>query len=97
MAQKAAPLGELSATRELISVAVGEDGVGGRVGPDGELKTFAGSPPRRFSLLAAHAAQTIAGDSDEFRLAIDVVIDGMLARAAEGTCPRKFPLASCCT
>ena len=45
-------------------------------------KTFAGLPPRRFPLLAAHAAQMVAGDSDErFRFAIDVVIDGVVARA----------------
>lgn len=44
--------------------------------------TFAGLPPDRFPLIAAHAAQLVAGDSDErFRFAIDVVLDGMLARA----------------
>jgi hypothetical protein len=46
-------------------------------------KTFAGLPPDRFPLLAAHATKMVAGDSDErFRFAIDVVIDGILARAA---------------
>ena len=46
-------------------------------------KTFAGLAPDRFPLLAAHAAQMVAGDGDErFRFAIDVVIDGVLARAA---------------
>ena len=46
-------------------------------------KTFAGLPPDRFPLIAAHAAQMVAGDGDErFRFAIDVVIDGVLARAA---------------
>jgi AcrR family transcriptional regulator len=45
-------------------------------------KTFAGLPPDRFPLLAAHAAHMIAGDSDErFRFAIEVVIDGVVARA----------------
>ena len=45
--------------------------------------TFAGLPADRFPLLAAHAAQMVAGDSDErFRFAIDVVIDGVVARAA---------------
>ncbi len=44
--------------------------------------TFAGLPPDRFPLITAHAAQLVAGDSDErFRFAIDVVLDGMLARA----------------
>ena len=51
--------------------------------PDEVYKTFAGLPPDRFPLIAAHAAQMVAGDGDErFRFAIDVVIDGMLARAA---------------
>jgi AcrR family transcriptional regulator len=46
-------------------------------------KTFAGLPPDRFPLLAAHAAQMVAGDGDErFRFVIDVVIDGVVARAA---------------
>jgi hypothetical protein len=45
-------------------------------------QTFAGLPPDRFPLLVAHAAQMVAGDGDErFRFAIDVVIDGVLARA----------------
>ena len=46
-------------------------------------KTFAGLPPDRFPLIAAHAAQMVAGDGDaRFRFAIDVVIDGVVARAA---------------
>jgi AcrR family transcriptional regulator len=46
-------------------------------------KTFAGLPSDRFPLLAAHAAQMVAGDGDErFRFAIDVVVDGVVARAA---------------
>ena len=46
-------------------------------------KTFAGLPPDRFPLIAAHAAQMVAGDGDErFRFAVDVVVDGVLARAA---------------
>jgi AcrR family transcriptional regulator len=46
-------------------------------------RTFAGLPPDRFPLIAANAAQMVAGDGDErFRFAIDVVIDGVLARAA---------------
>lgn len=45
--------------------------------------TFAGLPPDRFPLIAAHAAQMVAGDGDErFRFAIDVVVDGVVARAA---------------
>jgi hypothetical protein len=49
----------------------------------GEIyKTFAGLPPERFPLLASHAAAMVAGDGDErFRFAINVVIDGVLARA----------------
>ncbi len=46
-------------------------------------RTFAGLPPDRFPLLAAHATQMVAGAGDErFRFAIDVVIDGVVARAA---------------
>ncbi|MGB8196218.1 MAG: TetR/AcrR family transcriptional regulator [Acidimicrobiales bacterium] len=46
-------------------------------------KTFAGMAPDRFPLLVAHAEQMVAGDSDErFRFAVDVVLDGVLARAA---------------
>jgi len=46
-------------------------------------RTFAGLPPDRFPLLVTHAAQMVAGESDErFRFAIDVVIDGVAARAA---------------
>jgi AcrR family transcriptional regulator len=46
-------------------------------------KTFAGLATDRFPLIVAHAAQMVAGDSDErFRFAIDVVIDGMIARTA---------------
>ena len=46
-------------------------------------KTFARLPPDRFPLIAAHAAQMVAGDGDErLRFATDAVLDGMLARAA---------------
>jgi Tetracyclin repressor-like, C-terminal domain len=46
-------------------------------------RTFAGLPPDRFPLLTAHATQLVAGTSDErFRYAVDVVTDGLLARAA---------------
>jgi AcrR family transcriptional regulator len=49
----------------------------------GELyKTFAGLPADRFPLIAGHAAQMVAGDGDErFRFAIDLAIDGLVARA----------------
>src|ERR1700677_509589 len=46
-------------------------------------ETFAGLPPDRFPLLVAHATEMVAGDGDErFRFAVDVVIDGVVARAA---------------
>ena len=46
-------------------------------------RTFAGLRRDRFPLLAAHASQMVAGNGDErFRFAIDVVIDGVVARAA---------------
>ena len=45
-------------------------------------KTFTGLPPDRFPLITAHAAEMVAGDGDErFRFAVDVLIDGMIARA----------------
>ena len=60
----------------------GRSGDGCRMQVDEFYKTFAG-PTDRFPLLATHAAQVVAGDSDErFRSAVDGVIDGMLARAA---------------
>jgi CubicO group peptidase (beta-lactamase class C family) len=49
----------------------------------GSTKPLAGLPTDRFPLLAAHAAHMVAGDGDErFGFAVDVVIDGMLARVA---------------
>jgi AcrR family transcriptional regulator len=40
-------------------------------------------PPDRFPMLRTHAADMVAGDRDErFHFAIDVVLDGVLARAA---------------
>ena len=64
--------------------AAGRSGDDDRRGGGGDLyATFAGLPPGRFPLITAHAAQMAAGDGGErFRFAIDVVIDGMLARAA---------------
>lgn len=55
-----------------------------RQGRAGSLyENFAGLSPERFPLVTAHAAQLVAGDSEErFHVAIDVVVDGMLARAA---------------
>jgi AcrR family transcriptional regulator len=45
--------------------------------------TFAGLPPDRFPLIAAHAAQMVTGDGDErLRFAIDAVLDGVLAGTA---------------
>jgi AcrR family transcriptional regulator len=70
----------------LVTYAAIEDDVR-RTHPDelvGELyKNFTALPPDRFPLITAYATQLVAGDSDErFRYAIDVVLDGMLARAA---------------
>ena len=70
----------------LVTHAVIEDEVR-RADPrelaSGLYQLFAGLPPDRFPLITAHAAQLVAGHSDErFRFAIDVVADGVLARAA---------------
>jgi AcrR family transcriptional regulator len=47
------------------------------------FETFAGLPHEQFPLIVGHAAQMVTGDADErFRFAIDVVIDGVVARAA---------------
>ena len=77
----------------LVTAAAREDDVRrprGRSDDDGRqeqvdelYKTFAGLPPDRFPLIAAHAAQMVAGDGDErFRFAIDAVLDGVVARTA---------------
>lgn len=75
----------------MTAVASEDDVRRARVPGDGDQQqhvneiydTLAGLPPDRFPLIAAHAAQMVAGDADErFRFAIDVVIDGVVARAA---------------
>ena len=44
---------------------------------------FARLPAADFPLITAHAAELVAGDTGErFRFAIDVVLDGVLARAS---------------
>jgi AcrR family transcriptional regulator len=81
----------------LVTIAAREDDVRrplGRSDNAGQVddlyKTFAGLPPERFPLLAAHAAQMVAGHSGErFRFAIDVVTDGILARAARPVTRRR--------
>jgi AcrR family transcriptional regulator len=46
--------------------------------------TFAGLPADRFPLLTSYADQMVAGDSEmRFRFAVDVVIDGLVTRAAQ--------------
>jgi AcrR family transcriptional regulator len=63
----------------------GRSDVGDRQEQVDELyKTFAGLPPDQFPLLSAHAPQMVTGGGDErFRFAIDVVLDGIRARAAQ--------------
>jgi AcrR family transcriptional regulator len=83
----------------LVTASAREDDVrhGGRGTDDADrheeagalYRTFAGLPPDRFPLLAAHAAQMVAGKGDErFRFAIDVVVDGVIARTAQGSTAR---------
>ena len=44
---------------------------------------FATLPPERYPLITTHAARLVAGDSAErFHVAIDIVIEGLLARAS---------------
>jgi AcrR family transcriptional regulator len=60
----------------------GSDVVSRREQVDKIYQTFAGLPPDQFPLMVTHAAQMVAGDGDvRFRFAIDVVIDGVVARA----------------
>jgi AcrR family transcriptional regulator len=48
---------------------------------DAIYKTFTGLSPDRFPLISAHAAEMVAGDSEQrFRFAVDVLVDGMVAR-----------------
>ena len=63
---------------------LGRDDDGNRQGQADEIgRTFAALPPDRFPLIAAHAAQMVAGDGEErFRFAVDVVIDGLIASSA---------------
>lgn len=50
---------------------------------DTSYKTFTSLSPDRFPLLTTYAAELVAGDAQErFHVAIDVVTDGLLARAA---------------
>ena len=76
----------------LVTAFAGEDDVrraGGRKDGDHQAQaaevrdTLAALPPDRFPLLTAHAEQMVAGDGEErFRFAVDVTIDGVVARAA---------------
>jgi AcrR family transcriptional regulator len=71
------------ASEDDVRRARGRGDDGDREHVDEMYATLAGLPPDRFPLIAAHAAQMVAGDGDErFRFAIDVVVDGVLARAA---------------
>jgi AcrR family transcriptional regulator len=74
----------------LTAVAGEEDARRARGSDEGDRRelveelreTFAGLPPDRFPLIAAHANEMVAGDAEErFRFAVDVVIDGVVARA----------------
>ena len=51
-------------------------------------QTFTALPPDQFPLVTASAAQLVAGDPDErFRYAVDVVVDGLLARSGRPGSP----------
>ena len=77
------------ASEDDVRRARGRSDDGDRQGHADELyKTFAGLPPDRFPVLAAHAAQMVAGDGYErFRFAIDVVIDGVLGSSSRAINP----------
>lgn len=70
------------ASEDDVRRARGDDADDHREQIDELHKTFASMAPDRFPLLTAHAAQMVAGDSTaRFRFAVDVVVDGVLARA----------------
>lgn len=49
---------------------------------------FTQLPPERFPLLIAHATEMLSGDSEErFRFAVDLIVDGVVARAARAHSP----------
>jgi AcrR family transcriptional regulator len=54
---------------------------------------FTRLPDDRFPLLSTHAREMLAGDGDErFRFAVDLVVDGLVARAARrGADPEASP------
>jgi AcrR family transcriptional regulator len=74
----------------LATAAAREDDVRHPQGGDSDAdrreqvhRTLAGLPPDEFPLIVAHATQMVAGDGEQrFRFAIDIALDGMLARAA---------------
>jgi AcrR family transcriptional regulator len=72
------------ASEDDVRRARGRSDDGDRQGHVDEIyNTLAGLPPDRFPLITTHAAQMVAGDGDErFRFAINVVIGGVVARAA---------------
>jgi AcrR family transcriptional regulator len=50
---------------------------------DALYRTFTGLSSERFPLITAHAARLVTGDAEErFRVAVDAVADGMIARSA---------------
>jgi len=56
-------------------------------GPEGQIRElhelFTQLPPDRFPLISAHATQMLTGDGEErFRFAVDLIVDGLVARAA---------------
>jgi AcrR family transcriptional regulator len=78
----------------LVTAVASEDDVRrarGHCVDDGDLRghvdelynMFAALPRDRFPLISGHAAEMVTGDGAErFRFAIDVVVDGLIARAA---------------
>ena len=51
--------------------------------PPSSTRASPASPPERFPLITAHAARLVTGDAEQrFHVAIDFVVDGMLARVA---------------
>jgi len=66
-----------------VRAAAGRSDEGGGDLVDRMRTTFAALPPDRFPLLVGHAAEMASGEAGErFRFAVDVFLDGLVARAA---------------
>ncbi len=70
------------ASEDDVRQARGRDQGDQRTHVEGIHNTLVKLPTDRFPLIVTHATEMVTGDPDErFRFAIDVVVDGVMARA----------------